>query len=61
MSRTDTLRALHLKMAEIRLKLRMVSFLLKEGAKVDEKELDELLDLYTHLQQVIDELEKKED
>ncbi|MCK0203552.1 hypothetical protein MWN41_11060 [Ornithobacterium rhinotracheale] len=45
-------------LAEVKLKLKMVSFLKKQGVRVDEEEMDGLLDRYRNLKKLIEELKK---
>lgn len=58
MDKQQTLIALHSKLAETKLKLRLVSYLMNNGAHVDEKELDQLLKDMGTLEKMINELEK---
>ena len=46
-------------LTQVELKLKVVSFLLKSGAKVNEAELDELLERRDNLKLLIEELKKQ--
>lgn len=55
----EVLRVAHGELAQVQLKLKMVRYLLESGAKVNERELDELLERYSNLKRLIEELEKQ--
>ena len=56
----EVLRVAHGELAQVQLKLKMVRFLLESGARVNERELDELLERYGNLKRLIEELEKQQ-
>jgi len=56
----EVLRVAHGELTQVQLKLKMVRFLLESGARVNERELDELLERYGYLKRLIEELEKQQ-
>jgi len=55
----DVLRVAYTEFTQVQLKLKMVKFLLDNGARVDERELDNLLERFSNLKKLIEELEKQ--
>ena len=55
----DVLRVAYSEFTQVQLRLKMVKFLLDNGAKVDERELDNLLERFSNLKKLIEELEKQ--
>ncbi len=55
----DVLRVAYTEFTQVQLKLKMVQFLLDNGARVDERELDNLLERFSNLKKLIEELEKQ--
>ena len=55
----EVLRVAHSELTQVLLNLKMVRFLLESGARVNERELDELLERYSNLKRLIEELEKQ--
>ena len=55
----DVLRVAYTELTQVQLKLKMVKFLLDNGARVDERELDNLLERFSNLKKLIEELEKQ--
>lgn len=55
----DVLRVAYSEFTQVQLRLKMVKFLLDNGARVDEKELDNLLERFSNLKKLIEELEKQ--
>lgn len=55
----DVLRVAYTEFTQVQLRLKMVKFLLDHGARVDERELDTLLDRFSTLKKLIEELEKQ--
>ena len=55
----NLLKTAYSELTQVELKLKVVSFLLKSGAAVNEAELDELLERRDNLKQLIEELEKQ--
>lgn len=55
----DVLRVAYSEFTQVQLRLKMVKFLLERGAKVDERELDALLERFSNLKKLIEELEKQ--
>lgn len=56
----EVLRVAHSELTQVQLKLKMVRFLLGSGSRVNERELDELLERYSNLKRLIEELEKQQ-
>lgn len=54
----DVLRVAYTELTQVQLKLKMMKFLLDNGARVNEKELDKLLERFENLKKLIEELEK---
>lgn len=55
----DVLRVAYTELSKVQLRLKMVAFLLNNGARIDERELDNLLDRFNNLKKLIEELEKQ--
>ena len=55
----DVLRVAYSELTQVQLRLKMVRFLLYNGSKVDERELDKLLERFSNLKKLIEELEKQ--
>lgn len=55
----NLLKTAYSELTQVELKLKVVSFLLKSGARVNETELDELLERRDNLKRLIEELEKQ--
>ncbi len=55
----DVLRVAYSEFTQVQLRLKMVKFLLDNGARVDERELDNLLERFSNLKKLIEELEKQ--
>ncbi len=55
----DVLRVAYTEFTQVQLKLKMVKFLLDNGARVDERELDNMLERFSNLKKLIEELEKQ--
>ncbi len=55
----DVLRVAYSELTQVQLRLKMVRFLLNNGSKVDERELDKLLERFSNLKKLIEELEKQ--
>lgn len=55
----DVLRVAYTEFTQVQLKLKMAKFLLDNGARVDERELDNLLERFSNLKKLIEELEKQ--
>ena len=55
----DVLRVAYTEFTQVQLKLKMVQFLLDNGARVDDRELDNLLERFSNLKKLIEELEKQ--
>ena len=55
----NLLKTAYSELTQVELKLKVVSFLLKSGAAVNEGELDELLERRNNLKLLIEELEKQ--
>lgn len=55
----DVLRVAYTEFTQVQLRLKMVKFLLDNGARVDERELDNLLERFSNLKKLIEELEKQ--
>ena len=54
----DVLRVAYTELTQVQLKLKMMKFLLDNGARVNEKERDKLLERFENLKKLIEELEK---
>lgn len=55
----DVLRVAYTELSKVQLRLKMVAFLLNNGARIDERELDNLLERFSNLKKLIEELEKQ--
>ncbi len=55
----DVLRVAYSEFTQVQLRLKMMKFLMDNGASVDERELDKLLIRFSNLKKLIDELEKQ--
>lgn len=55
----DVLRVAYTELSKVQLRLKMVTFLLNNGARIDMRELDNLLERFSNLKKLIEELEKQ--
>ena len=54
----DVLRVAYTELTQVQLKLKMMKFLLDNGARVNEKELDKLLERFENLKKLIEDIVK---